>query len=259
MTQTETTSDVDRALKAKHAAMWASGDYPAVATRMIADLGPIVVEATGITEGQRVLDVAAGSGAFGRAFEEVVAIDLSSGQLSHNLARRRVQADAERLPFADDSFAAAGCAFAVNHVPQPEYMAREMARVAPIVAVSTWRRPEVDHAPKQILVDVLTRRLGTPRSPFALRVDVFNDAVGSVDAVHALLEAAGIRAEVREVEVEIPWPGVDAYLDYRLTMPSAPADANSAAIRREAAAAIAALPPDALVWRPHIIVGVGRR
>jgi hypothetical protein len=52
----------DRAVKAKHRAMWALGDYPAVATEIIPDLGPIMVEACGVRPGDRVLDVAAGSG-----------------------------------------------------------------------------------------------------------------------------------------------------------------------------------------------------
>ena len=42
--------------------MWALGDYPAVATELIASLGPTLVEAAGVAAGDRVLDVAAGSG-----------------------------------------------------------------------------------------------------------------------------------------------------------------------------------------------------
>ena len=42
--------------------MWALGNYPAVATEVIADLGPVLVEAAGVAAGDRVLDVAAGSG-----------------------------------------------------------------------------------------------------------------------------------------------------------------------------------------------------
>ena len=61
-TTTVTPDDADQALKAKHRAMWALGDYHAVATEIIADLGPVLVEATGIGPGQHVLDVAAGSG-----------------------------------------------------------------------------------------------------------------------------------------------------------------------------------------------------
>jgi ubiquinone/menaquinone biosynthesis C-methylase UbiE len=49
-------------LKAKHRAMWALGDYPAVATDVISSLGPVLVQACGIRPGDRVLDVAAGSG-----------------------------------------------------------------------------------------------------------------------------------------------------------------------------------------------------
>jgi len=52
----------DRALKARHRTMWALGDYPAVATDMIAELGPVLVAASGVRRGRRVLDVAAGSG-----------------------------------------------------------------------------------------------------------------------------------------------------------------------------------------------------
>ncbi len=37
--------EADRALKAKHRAMWELGDYPAVAAEMIPDLGAVLVEA----------------------------------------------------------------------------------------------------------------------------------------------------------------------------------------------------------------------
>jgi hypothetical protein len=63
-TQTSTldAATADRALKAKLATMWALGDYPGVAREVIPTLGPELVAACGITAGQRVLDVAAGSG-----------------------------------------------------------------------------------------------------------------------------------------------------------------------------------------------------
>ena len=54
--------EADRALKAKHRAMWALGNYPTVATEVIAELGPVLVEAAAISPADRVLDVAAGSG-----------------------------------------------------------------------------------------------------------------------------------------------------------------------------------------------------
>ena len=67
----------------------------------------------------RVLDVAAGSGALGRLLPAVVALDLSAAQLRHNPLEARLQGDAERLPFRDGTFAAAGCAFGINHFPDP--------------------------------------------------------------------------------------------------------------------------------------------
>jgi len=49
-------------LAATHRAMWALGDYALMAEEVMAPLGPVLVAATGIGPGVRVLDVAAGSG-----------------------------------------------------------------------------------------------------------------------------------------------------------------------------------------------------
>ena len=57
-----TQSDADRALKQKHRAMWASGDYPRLASELIWRLGPRLVAATAVQPGERVLDIAAGAG-----------------------------------------------------------------------------------------------------------------------------------------------------------------------------------------------------
>ena len=68
MTTTHTTPSTitdtpeDRALKAKHAAMWASGSYRTVVDDVVAPLGGILVETVDVQRGQRVLDVAAGTG-----------------------------------------------------------------------------------------------------------------------------------------------------------------------------------------------------
>src|SRR4051812_50226662 len=53
----------DRAFKARTRTMWATGDFPRVARETIKDVGPTLVAAAGVRSGQRVLDVAAGSGA----------------------------------------------------------------------------------------------------------------------------------------------------------------------------------------------------
>src|SRR3954454_21721847 len=57
-----TASTPDLELKARHRAMWASGDYPSMVETFLLPLGPTLVDAAGIQEGMRVLDIAAGTG-----------------------------------------------------------------------------------------------------------------------------------------------------------------------------------------------------
>jgi 2-polyprenyl-3-methyl-5-hydroxy-6-metoxy-1,4-benzoquinol methylase len=52
----------DHGLESKHRALWAMGDYTTVATELVSPLGPVLVQASGIGAGDRVLDVAAGAG-----------------------------------------------------------------------------------------------------------------------------------------------------------------------------------------------------
>ncbi|HET7506765.1 MAG TPA: hypothetical protein VFJ53_00250, partial [Solirubrobacterales bacterium] len=49
-------------LRQKHRKMWASGDYPSMVETFLLPLGPRLVEACEIGPGDRVLDVAAGTG-----------------------------------------------------------------------------------------------------------------------------------------------------------------------------------------------------
>jgi SAM-dependent methyltransferase len=207
----------------------------------------------------RVLDVAAGSGAFGCGLDQVVALDLSAGQLRVNGAHDRVRADANWLPFPTDAFAGVGCSFGINHFTDPVAAVREMARVAPVVVLSTWSRPEAPYAPKRIVDAALEHHLGCSRSPVGVLLDELSLRVGSVAAVERVLTKAGLDARVREVEVDIPWAGADAFLDYRMSMPSSPEVADLARLRAEVREATAALGPDELTWRPSLVVGIGSR
>jgi 2-polyprenyl-3-methyl-5-hydroxy-6-metoxy-1,4-benzoquinol methylase len=80
-TETTNTAEAARALKARHRAMWAFGDYPAVVTDLVSPLGPVLAGACGIRPGDRVLDVAAGTGnaaiPAAEAGASVVASDLT--------------------------------------------------------------------------------------------------------------------------------------------------------------------------------------
>lgn len=131
----------DRAVKQKHRAMWASGDYPALAGELIPDLGAILVDACGIRPKQRVLDVAAGAGnaAIPAAMmgARVVASDLTPELFDagrRQAADRGVQlewveADAEALPFEDNGFDVVTSCLGVMFAPHHQAGADEIVRV----------------------------------------------------------------------------------------------------------------------------------
>jgi 2-polyprenyl-3-methyl-5-hydroxy-6-metoxy-1,4-benzoquinol methylase len=52
----------DHGLESRHRALWALGDYTTVATELVSPLGEVLVQASRIGPGDRVLDVAAGAG-----------------------------------------------------------------------------------------------------------------------------------------------------------------------------------------------------
>jgi SAM-dependent methyltransferase len=138
--QTEA-AEADRALKQKQRAMWASGDYPALADELLLELGAILVEACGITSRHRVLDVAAGSGnaAIPAAMmgAKVVASDLTPELFEagrREAANRGVsldwqEADAEALPFPDASFDLVLSCVGVMFAPHHQIAADELLRV----------------------------------------------------------------------------------------------------------------------------------
>lgn len=207
----------------------------------------------------RILDAASGTGTLARLLPGVVALDLSAGQLRHNPAAWRVQGDAERLPFRSDAFAVAACAFGVNHFPDPATAVAEMARVAPLVALLTWARPETPYAPKQAVLEIIERHAGSARSQVGWLVDRFAATVGSPQALGRLLASAGLHGAACLVTVEVPWPGAAAFVDYRLSLPGTAGLTDWDGTRRDAIAAIEALPAAQLRWRPRLVLAVGTR
>jgi SAM-dependent methyltransferase len=139
MTMIDQNHDIQ--LKQKHAAMWASGHYDTVATELIAELGPVLVEATAIREGDLVLDIGAGSGnvAIPAALTgaRVIASDLTPELLEEGAAHARDRgavlewqvADAERLPYDDGEFDVAVSAVGIMFAPHHQEAADELVRV----------------------------------------------------------------------------------------------------------------------------------
>jgi SAM-dependent methyltransferase len=134
-------STADTELKARHRKMWASGDYPSMVETFLLPLGPRLVEACGITAGMRVLDVAAGTGnasiPAAKAGAEVTASDLTPELF--DAGRRRaenegvtldwVEADAERLPFEDESYDVVMSSIGAMFAPHHQDVADELVRV----------------------------------------------------------------------------------------------------------------------------------
>ncbi|WP_327739664.1 class I SAM-dependent methyltransferase [Streptomyces nojiriensis] len=153
MTEASDAAQADRTLKARHRAMWALGDYQSVASHVIPDLGAVLVKECGIQRGDRVLDVAAGSGnaaiPAALAGADVVASDLTPEllEIGRHLAAVRGaalewrEADAEHLPFADGEFdvvmSCVGIMFAPHHRPAAEEMLR-VCRSGGTVGLINW-------------------------------------------------------------------------------------------------------------------------
>jgi ubiquinone/menaquinone biosynthesis C-methylase UbiE len=127
--------------KTRQRAMWALGDYHRFATAALWDLGPLLVAACGISPGQRVLDVAAGTGNVAiRAAEagaDVVASDLTPENFAagrreagaHGVQLEWVEADAEALPFSDGEFDVVTSAVGAIFAPHHQRVADELLRV----------------------------------------------------------------------------------------------------------------------------------
>ena len=143
----------DTELKARHRAMWAPGDYPSVVETFLLPLGPRLVEACGIAAGMRVLDLAAGTGnasiPAARRGAQVTASDLTPELLEAGRSRAEaegvdvewIEADAENLPFDDESYdvvmSSIGAMFAPHHQDVADELIRE-CRPGGTIGLLSW-------------------------------------------------------------------------------------------------------------------------
>jgi SAM-dependent methyltransferase len=134
-------STADTELKARHRAMWASGDYPSMVETFLLPLGPRLVEACEIGPDMRVLDVAAGTGnasiPAAQRGAQVTASDLTPELFDAGRERAKaegvelewVEADAENLPFEDESFDVVMSSIGAMFAPHHQDVADELVRV----------------------------------------------------------------------------------------------------------------------------------
>jgi ubiquinone/menaquinone biosynthesis C-methylase UbiE len=194
-------ADDTQAFKDFETAGWSANAarYGDLTGRITAHVADALLDAAGVRDGTRTLDVGCGLGDLSAAAAargaRATGVDLAEGMVdaareAHpDLEIRR--GDAEDLPFEAASFDAVTAAFVVNHLPHPERGAAELRRVlAPggRVAVAMWGPPErveflglFDQAMRAANIQ---REHAFPPGPAAFR---FSDE----GELRALLEGAG--------------------------------------------------------------------
>ena len=140
------------AIKGVQQKTWSEGDFAVVAT-IIQVVSENLCEAVDLMPGERVLDVACGSGntaiAAARRFTDVTGVDYVPSLLDRGRERAEaerleiefLEGDAERLPFEDGSFDVVLSTFGVMFAPDQQRTADELLRVTRPggrIAMANW-------------------------------------------------------------------------------------------------------------------------
>ena len=128
------------AIKQRQQAMWASGDYNEIGSRLLV-ISERLCESLDLHPGEQVLDVASGSGnaalAAARRFCNALGTDYVPELLDRGRMRAEAEglpvafdvADAENLPYDDASFDVVTSVIGVMFAPDQQRAAQEMLRV----------------------------------------------------------------------------------------------------------------------------------
>lgn len=183
--------------------------------------GP-VADAAGIRPGQRVLDVACGTGVLARAALErvgengsVTGLDVNPGMLA--VARARAaeidwrQGRAEDLPFDDDAFDAVVSQFGLMFFEDRAAALAEMARVLSpggTIAVAVW--DTLENTPGYRAMSALLLRLFGPETARSLEAPY---ALGDRDELQGLFTRAGLPgSEIRTLPGRARFASIEAWV-----------------------------------------------
>lgn len=189
---------------------------------LMAAWAPRTVEAAGVQPGDRVLDIACGTGIVARtaaarvgAAGQVVGLDLNPGMLS--VARRIEpeiewrQGDAAELPFPDASFDRVLCQFGLMFFPDRPAALREMRRVLRPdggLAIATWDAIDIS-PPYVIQAEIVGCLAGADAESIVGAPFVLADPA----ELKRLLADAGFRSiAVSTISDVIAYPDIDAFL-----------------------------------------------
>jgi ubiquinone/menaquinone biosynthesis C-methylase UbiE len=190
---------------------------------LFGEWAPKVADAASLGRGQRVLDVACGTGVLARqavarvgSQDLVAGVDPDAGMLA--IAARLTpgvrwhRGTAENLPFADGSFDAVVSQFGLMFFADRETALAEMLRVlvpGGRLAVAVWDR--LENAPGYAIeVDLLRREAGEE----AARAVSLPFALGDRDELQALFTRAGVEeVEVATISGQARFPSVHTMLE----------------------------------------------
>lgn len=187
-----------------------------------AQWAPILCEAAGVGPGQRLLDVACGTGIVARTAADLVApngkvigLDLNEAMLA--VARRTRpgieyhQGDAAALPFPDRSFDVVLCQLALMFFPDRAQALAEMGRVVTpggTVAAVVPSRLDTQVA-FSAFVDLAARHAG----PAAVSLLSTYFVCGDLDELTGLIESTGLKVTSAHTHVGVyRAPSVDAFV-----------------------------------------------
>lgn len=216
---------------------------PAIATPVSVDL----LDAAGLQPGERVLDVACGTGVIARLAAErvgargsVVGVDVApdmievarSTQIPSGAEIEWHEGDAESLPLPDDSFDAVLCQMGLMFINDKPAAVREFRRVLASGGRVALNTPGTIQRPMEILDEGLARHISTDLAGFVRAVFSIHDP----QVLGNLLHEAGFRkveAKTTTTTLRLP-PPVDFLWQYINLTPmgafvsQAPEDAQDA-------------------------------
>jgi SAM-dependent methyltransferase len=151
MVDTAMSPDMDT-IKAKMRSTWIAGDFGEIA-KIIEKGGEEFVQRLGVKQGERVLDVACGTGNLAipaaKAGADVTGLDIAPNLVeqareraaAEGLNARFDEGDAEALPYDDGSFDTVMTMFGAMFAPRPDVTAKELIRVSRSggrIAMANW-------------------------------------------------------------------------------------------------------------------------
>ncbi len=212
-------SDAVAEFKQRARSTWAGGDWDSV-SKLITSVGGRLLDRVGIEPGMEVLDVGTGSGGTVSIPAAQRGAKVTGSDLTPELfddARRRaaeagvqvewVEADAEALPFADESFDRVLSTFGHMFAPRHEQAAAELARVRRpdgLIGVCTW----ATHGATAEMFKLVASFMPPPPE-FAQPPLLWGDEAH----IRELFEPHGLELEITAERARITYPSVDGYVE----------------------------------------------